>query len=275
MLTTEKRKLAYRETGTGFPLLFGHSFLWDADMWAPQVAYFKNNFRCITPEIWGHGLSPMLNESQYTIGKLAEDHNTLLETIDCKACAVIGLSVGGMWAVHLALTHPDKIKALVLMDTSVDIEPLQSRLQYFKMIDQIEQTGCFPEPMVEKILPLFFSPYTMAEKPELVKSFKQHLLCMPEEQIQSVIILGRSIFSRESLMDRLDTVDIPTLIMVGENDRSRPVHESRAMAEAIPNAELQVVPKAGHIPSLEHENFVNAIVEDFLNKVLLPELTTK
>lgn len=272
MLAVEKSKLAYRETGTGFPLIFGHSFLWDADMWMPQIAYFKNNFRCITPDIWGHGQSPMLDKSQYTLAELAEDHNALLETIDCEACAVIGLSVGGMWAVHLALAHPNKVKALVLMDTSVDIEPLESRLQYFKMIDLIEQTGCIPEPMVETILPLFFSTSTMVEKPELVKSFRQHLLYMPEEQIKSIITLGRTIFSREPLMDRLNTIDIPTLIMVGENDRSRPVHESRTMAEAIPNAELQIVPKAGHIPSLEHETFVNAILENFLNKVLMPEL---
>ena len=274
MLATKKRKLAYREAGAGFPLLFGHSFLWDADMWAPQVAYFRDNFRCITPEIWGHGLSPMLNESQYTMGKLAEDHNALLETINCETCAVIGLSVGGMWAVHLTLAHPEKVKALVLMDTSVDIEPTESRLQYFKMIDLIEQTGYFPEPMVEKILPLFFSPTTMEEKPELVNNFKQHLLSMPEDRIQSVITLGRAIFSRESLMDRLNTIAIPTLIIVGENDQSRPAHESRAMAEAIPNAELQVVPKAGHIPNLERETFVNVILENFLNKALVPKLTT-
>jgi pimeloyl-ACP methyl ester carboxylesterase len=274
MLATEKRKLAYRQAGAGFPLLFGHSFLWDADMWAPQVAYFRDSFRCITPEIWGHGLSPMLNKSQYTMEELAEDHNALLETINCETCAVIGLSVGGMWAAHLTLAHPEKVKALVLMDTSVDIEPTESRLQYFKMIDLIEQTGYFPEPMVEKILPLFFSPATMEEKPELVNSFKQHLLSMPEDRIQSVITLGRAIFSRESLMNRLNTIAIPTLIMVGENDQSRPVHESRAMAEAIPNAEFQVVPKAGHIPNLEHETFVNVMLENFLNKALAPKLTT-
>jgi pimeloyl-ACP methyl ester carboxylesterase len=217
------------------------------------------------PELWGHGSSDSLPTIPYSIEALADIHYQLLNELNIERCAVIGLSVGGMWGTQLALNHPERISALVLMDTSVAPQPAETQQRYFSMAATVEKLGKFPKLMVEQILPLFFAPATRQDKPELVEDFKQQLLNWPLEKLPSVVALSRTIFSRASLMERLGELAMPTLIMVGENDLSRPPHEAKAMAAAIPGCEYVVIPRAGHVPNLEQPEMVNQMLHNFLN----------
>ena len=201
----------------------------------------------------------------YTIEDLADVHYRLLDHLNIDRCVVVGLSVGGMWGTQLALKHPERVSALVLMDTSVASEPAESQQRYWSMASTVEQLGHFPESMVEQILPLFFAPATQQDKPELVEEFKQQLLNWSREKLPSLVALSRTIFSRPSLMERLSQLAMPTLIMVGEQDLSRPPHEAKAMAVAIPGAEYVVIPRAGHVPNLEQPEMVNQVLHKFLN----------
>ena len=258
------KHLAYEEFGTGFPILFGHSYLWSASMWAPQIQAFSPTYRCIVPELWGHGSSDSLPTIPYSIEALADVHYQLLNELNIERFAVVGLSVGGMWGTQLALNHPERVSALVLMDTSVAPEPAETQQRYFSMAATVEKLGKFPEPMVEQILPLFFAPATRQDKPELVEEFKQRLLNWPAENIASIVALNRAIFSRMSLLERLSELSMPTLIMVGQEDLARPPHEAQAMADQISGSECVIIPNAGHISNLEQPREVNQILDDFL-----------
>ena len=68
------RRMAYLDEGQGPVLLFGHSYLWDSAMWAPQVEALKGSYRCIVPELWGHGDSDSLPEGPCSLETLARDH---------------------------------------------------------------------------------------------------------------------------------------------------------------------------------------------------------
>ncbi|NEP11284.1 MAG: alpha/beta fold hydrolase [Symploca sp. SIO2C1] len=262
-LLIKGKHLAYEEYGEGFPILFGSSYLWDASMWVPQIEAFSRKYRCIIPELWGHGQSDSIPAIPYSIEALAKDHYQLLERLNIDRCVVVGLSVGGMWGAQLALNHPDKVSALVLMDTSVAPEPPETQQRYFGMAAMVEQTGKLPVPLVEQILPLFFAPETLRSQPGVVEDFKQRLLNWPAENITSLVALNRAIFSRASLLERLGELSMPTLVMVGEEDNPRPPHEAQAMADAIPGAEYFVIPNAGHVANLEQPQMVNEVLHDF------------
>jgi len=261
-------RLFYKEDGNGFPLLFGHSYLWDAAMWAPQVQALSPSYRCIVPELWGHGRSPLPPAAPYPVERLAEDHWALATDLGLERFAVIGLSVGGMWGVHLALNHPDAVQALVLMDTFVGPEPEENRLRYFKMMDTVEQAGMIPPPLADLIVPLFFSPVTMQCNPALVNRFREHLTSLPRAQIPGILSIGRGIFSRASVLERLGEIQVPVLVIVGADDRSRPPHEARQMAGMIPGAHLEVIEGAGHISNLEQPERVTALLQAFLQESL-------
>jgi len=265
-LCIKGKELAYEEYGKGFPILFGSSFLWDASMWAPQIEAFSSEYRCIVPELWGHGKSDIVPDIPYSIEALAEDHYQLLEMLNIDHCAVVGLSIGGMWGAQLALKHPKRVSTLVLMDTSVAPEPIESQQRYLGMTAMIEQVGKIPVPLVEQVLSLFFAPDTLRSQTDLVENFRQRLLNWPAENITSIVALSRAIFSRASLLERLGELSMPTLVMVGQEDISRPPHEAKAMADTIQGAEYVLIPNAGHVPNLEQSQMVNQILFDFLSR---------
>lgn len=263
-LTIKGRRMFYEDRGSGFPLLFGHSYLWTADMWQPQIEALSANYRCIVPDLWGHGRSDTPPETSRTIEALADDYWTFVSELGLDRFAMIGLSVGGMWGAHLALNHPEVVRALVLMDTSLASEPEQTRMLYFSMLDAVEQMGEFPENIAATVAPMFFSPKTVRERPEMVADFQAYLVAEPPERIPGVVDLGRGIFGRNSVIDCFDEIQMPAMVVVGADDGPRPPHEARAMAERIPGARLEIVEDAGHICSLEKPDQVTALLQDFL-----------
>ena len=86
-------------------------------MWQAQIAYLKKDYRCIVPDLWSHGQSDPLPYPDCSLERLADDYWQFAQSLSLKKFALVGLSVGGMWAVHLALAHPEAVSALVLMDT--------------------------------------------------------------------------------------------------------------------------------------------------------------
>jgi pimeloyl-ACP methyl ester carboxylesterase len=110
--------LHYLDCGAGFPVLFGGSYLWNAVMWAPQVEGLSSRYRCIVPELWGHGKSGAIPEVPYSRSKLAGDMRGLVDALGLEQFAIVGLSVGGIWGIEMALACPARVRALVLMDTA-------------------------------------------------------------------------------------------------------------------------------------------------------------
>ncbi len=267
-VTIKDQRMFYEDAGEGFPLLFGHSYLWDAAMWAPQVATLRNEYRCLAPELWGHGRSDPAPETPYTVADLAEDHWRLTQELGLDRFAIVGLSVGGMWGARVALDHPEAVEALVLMDTHVGPEPQASHDRYFQMLAGVEQAGRMPPPIIEAATPFFFSAHSIEQQLEIVQEFKDSLAEIPAEQIPSIVALGRGIFSRASVLERLGEITCPTLIIVGEDDRSRPPHEAQEMAAMIPHARVEIVPRAGHISTLERPEKTTSLIQEFLGEVV-------
>ncbi len=267
-INIKTQTMYYEDYGSGFPIVFGHSYLWDSAMWKPQVEALSASYRCIVPDLWGHGRSEGPPAEPYSVEELAEDMWTFTQSLGLEQFAVIGLSVGGMWAAHLALKHPEAVSALVMMDTYLGPEPAESQARYFGMLDIVAQTGAIPPPMQDAILPLFFSPVTMQQAPDLVSRFKADLSSIEATRIPGIVGLGRGIFARASQLERLPEITAPTMVIVGADDRSRPPHEAQQMAEIIPGARLEVIAEAGHISNLEQPGPVTQLLERFLRQAL-------
>lgn len=262
-----EKKCFYQDIGQGYPLLLGHSFLWDSYMWKPQLEALSEEFRCIAVDLWSHGKSDCLNENSYTLENCADDYYELMKQLKISQFGVIGLSVGGMWGAHLALKYPDAVSSLVLMDTYVGSEPKDTQQKYFHMINTIEKEQKFSEPLVDALLPLFFSPHTITHRKKLTADFKNSLLNRNPKHISGIVKLGRMIFTRENLLDKLKKITCPSLVIVGQDDIPRPVEESQEMADLLPNADLHIIKNAGHISNLEQPIEATSILASFLEKV--------
>ncbi len=266
-INIRNKKLHYQDVGKGYPLLFGHSYLWTSDMWKPQLESLSKNFRCIATDLWDHGQSDHLGEDDYSLEQCADDHLELMRKLGINEFAMIGLSVGGMWGTHLALRYPQAVSHLILMGTFVGSEPKATLDQYFSMIDSFESAGCFSPAFVDSVVPMFFSPHTLEHKKEMAEAFHHHLCNIKPDQIPGVAKLGRIIFSREDLISRLKEITQPSLVIVGQDDIARPPAEAKLMADNLPNSTLHIIENAGHIANLEQPDQVTAILQKFLQDV--------
>ena len=254
------RQLAYLDEGQGPVLLFGHSYLWDSAMWAPQVAALKGQYRCIVPELWGHGDSDALPAGPCTLATLARDHLALLDVLGIEEFVLVGHSIGGMWGVELARLAPARLKGLVLMDSFVGLEPQIPCERYLAMLGEVETSGTIPAPIIEQVAPLFFryQPDT-----ELMTGFKARLADWPAAKVASLVAVGRSVVTREDRMEWLEEMAVPSLVMTGCEDKARPVLEGYLMAETLA-CPFKEIPAAGHISTLENPEFVNRALAEFL-----------
>lgn len=263
-ITVRTRKIYYEKHGTGKPVLFGHSFLWSKSMWQYQIPLLKERFCCIIPDLWGHGASDVLPEGECTIEQIAQEYKEFMDELSIDHYAVVGLSIGGMWATHLALQYPGKVTQLVLMDSYLGAEPQEKKQLYYGMIDIIEKCNAIPGELIEKIIPLFLSPVTLKTNPNLVDGFRNDLANISTTNIPTLIAIAKSIFERKSVLSQLENIKIPTKIIVGSDDISRPVYESKEMTSLIPNSQLHIIKDAGHICNMEQPDEVNKILYNFL-----------
>ncbi len=256
--------LHYIDQGTGPAVLLGSSYLWDRDMWAAQIEALSQQYRVIVPELWGHGESGPLPTHTQSLDDLARQALVLLDHLDIAQVNLVGLSVGGMWGARLALLAPQRLNSVVLMDTYLGAEPEATRQYYFSLFKMIEDAGAIPEPLLDVIAPIFFRPGIDRDS-ALYQDFRKALQSFSKERLlQSIVPLGRLIFSREDILEQLPRLDADTtLVMCGEQDKPRPPAESHEMAELI-GCSLILIPDAGHISSRENPEFVNEALLTFL-----------
>ncbi len=272
VININRKEMSYIDKGKGFPIILGHSFLWNKEMWNPTIEELSKKYRCIAPDLWGHGQSQKIEDSIYSIEKITEDLVAFVDNLGIKKIVIIGLSVGGMWGTDLAIKYPDYLMGLVLMNTYVGSEPESTKNKYFQMIELIEKNGEINQDLMEQIIPLFFSKSTLISNPKLINKMKEQLSSYKNQQLKTILAIGRGIFSRKSLLNNLSSISIPTLIITGEQDLSRVPAESIEMAKFLKNVQLEIINDVGHISNLEKPDTINNLLINYLDRLKLDNL---
>ena len=263
-VTIDGQPLHYIDQGSGPAVLLAGSYLWDQAMWAPQIAALSGEYRVIALDLWGHGESGPLPQGTRSLEDLARQALALLDHLDIARVSLVGLSVGGMWGMRLALSNPERINGLVLMDTYGGAEPEATRQYYFSLLKQIEEEGEITEQLLDIIVPIFFRP-NIDPQSALYQGFRAALAALPAARLrESIVPLGRITFGRDDVLSRLNQLDArTTLVICGDQDIPRPPAEAREMAELI-GCPWELVPDAGHISNLENPVFVSQALRSFL-----------
>lgn len=264
--TINAQTMHYQDIGEGPVIVFGHSYLWDSSMWAPQVEVLSQSHRCIVPEFWGHGASAAAPESTRSLKDYANDVLSLLDYLEIDTFSLVGLSSGGMWATELVVNAPARVTSLVLMDTFVGLEPEVVHTKYFAKLAEIEENATITSDIVD-----FFDERQFAalEKDSPLRTaFRQRLLTADKERALALAKVGRMVFGRRDMFEDAEMFALPTLIMVGAQDRMRPVLESQLMHDGITGSEFVLIPNAGHISNLEQADLVTEKLQQFFAKHL-------
>ncbi|MBI2184173.1 MAG: alpha/beta hydrolase [Thaumarchaeota archaeon] len=234
--------------GKGQPLVFIHGAGENHRIWDHQISHFRKNRMVIALDLPGHGGSKIMRGEATVVGYTAHVFR-VLAVLGLGEVTAIGHSMGGAIALSLALDHPDRVKALVLVNTGAKLGVLPEVLS--GLVSNFEGV------MKGAIFPRYVSEGT---DQKLVQEMLQQVLNGNPEVVRQDYNACAAFDVRE----RLREINKPTLIVAGEDDRLAPVKWSTYLSEHISGSRLIVVRRAAHLVMLERSEEFNAALEEFL-----------
>lgn len=253
-------EIHYEVTGSGPPVLLAHSFLCSGAMWAPVLPALSA-YRVVNVDTRGHGASGRV-ERRCTVEDVMRDHLAVLDALGIARATWAGLSLGGMVAIRAALDAPDRVDALVLLDTDAGPETLGVRAKHALLAGVARTVGVGP--VVPQIAKLMFGRTTLRERPALAREWSDRFARV---HVPSVLNVLAGVDGRDDLLPGLGRVAVPALVVVGAEDLALPPERSRRLAAGIRASRLVEVPGAGHLSTLEAPAAVGAAMASFLGGV--------
>jgi pimeloyl-ACP methyl ester carboxylesterase len=252
---TKGRTLAYRDFGTGKPIVLCTRFRGNMDVWDPAFldALADNGFRVITFDYSGLGLST--GERSMNPFDLAQDAADLIEALDIKQAVIGGWSLGGMAAEIVVAMHPQRISHAVLIGTTPPGPNVKGAEQLFF------ETAVIPEYTLEHNAILFFEPRSPASVAASERSVER-IARRTEGRSKPVPVdwaaanLGTKpkspLFPADQILEALKVTRIPLLHLGGDHDIIFPVENWYALNEVLPTLQLITFPSSGHGPQHQY-----------------------
>jgi pimeloyl-ACP methyl ester carboxylesterase len=234
-----------RAAESGEPLLFIHGAGGTHSHWGHQLTGLARVNRCAL-DLPGHGRSG--GSGQSSISGYGEVILQFMDALGIDRATLAGHSMGGAVCLHLALSHPSRVHRLILVGSGARLRVLPSLLE--GMLSDFPAT-------VEDMLGWAFSNHADAE---LIRAGKQEWL----ENEPRVVHDDFAACDLFDVMDRLDEIRCPTLVLCGGEDMLTPPKYASYLAEHIPDATLVIIPQAGHMVMLEQPELVNQAIGAFV-----------
>lgn len=250
--------IAYRDVGSGAPVLLLTGLGGAGRAWGDQVDRFAARYRTIVPDHRGTGDSSK-PEDGYTISALAGDMAGLVRMLGCGPVHVVGSSTGGAMAQLMAIDHPDTVRSLVLVSSWAGPDAYFER-QFSVRKAVLERQGVAAYTNTSALF--LFAPAFARTDPATVQAWVDGVAGRPADPL----IMARRIdmIRAHDARSRLATIDAPTLVLVGADDICTPVALSEELAGLVPGARLQIVP-GGHLIYKERPEAFFDAVDGFLS----------
>ncbi len=245
----------------GIPLIFIHGFPFTKAMWENQIDECKEHYRVIAYDIRGYGNSD-LGTHDYSIAQCAEDLFLFMDALQIEKAFICGLSMGGYIALNALLQRPKRIAALILCDSQCLPDSNVSKKKRMDSITSIQEKG-LAEYTHDSLMKLF-SETSLANKKETVSFVKQTIL---DARIESICKTLMALAERKETCSALHLINIPVLIIVGEEDQITTPEVAKRMHELIPGSKLYVIENAGHLSNLENPESFNLQLQNFLKRI--------
>jgi 3-oxoadipate enol-lactonase len=243
-------------------LLLLHAFPLGARMWEPQHVLAERGWHVVMPQFRGFDCETPDGADAASMDDYASDVADLLETLGVNAAVIGGLSMGGYVALALYRHAPELFQALVIADSRADADSVESRTNRTRLIAVAGSGGAAA--IADDMVPKLLGPTTRHAHPAVEIRTRSLALANQPVAIQAAL---RAMMTRPDSTSLLPAISVPTLVIVGEEDAVTPPPLSAAMAAAIPGAELVVLPRAGHLSSLEQPEAFNAALLRFLDRL--------
>jgi 3-oxoadipate enol-lactonase len=237
-------------------LVLSNSLAADHTMWDPQIALLTSRYRVLRYDTRGHGRSEA-PEGPYSLPMLAGDVVALLDHHGINKATFMGLSLGGMTGLGLAIEHGDRIEKLVCCDARADA-PEAFVKGWDDRLAVVAAHGM--QGIVQGTLERWLVPSFRTAHPEVAAKVEGMILATSPVGYRGCA----EALKRLDYLKDLPRIALPTLFVVGADDVGAPADVMRAMTEAVPGAKLVIVPEAAHLPNLDNTAAFNEAIAGFL-----------
>ncbi|WP_179380919.1 alpha/beta fold hydrolase [Jannaschia marina] len=244
----------YFEGGTGPTLVMLHGMADDRHSFVGTAAALTDDYRVILTDLMGHGDNAADPDRDYSTAGQRGFVERFVEALDLEGFHLVGNSMGGHTSAAFALANPERVEKLVLVNAPGLV------------VDDTVVYGGFGAPITSRDKFDALMARVVFEPPSVPGPVKEYLIADTNARMEFINRLAESVRlgAEYDLSDRIDTLAVPTLILWGQEDVVVPFAVAEAYAEGVPDAELVLLPEAGHSPQLEAPDRVADAIRTFL-----------
>jgi pimeloyl-ACP methyl ester carboxylesterase len=253
-------EISYRTLGDGPPVILLHPFPVNHEFWLP-ISGALLRYRLVLPDLRGHGDSEA-GEGAATMEKHASDLARILDDAEIGRAPMVGVSLGGYALFEFWRKYRQRVTALVLCNTKAPADSPEARAGRLQAVNEVLERGT--EPFFQSMVPRVLGQTTREARPDLVEGALRMMRKMSPEDVAQV---QRGMAERDDSVGTLKSIDVPTLIVTGEEDILTGRNEAELMRRQIGRSQLRVLSKAGHYSPWEQPEEFGKLLRSFLDQL--------
>jgi len=258
---SDDAEIVYWISGDGPSIILLHPFPANHEFWLPVTEILSPRYRLILPDLRGHGESTV-GEGPATMQKHAADLARILDDADIGRAPFVGVSIGGYILFEFWRKHRNRIAALGLCNTKAPADDAETRAGRLQAANDVLEHGT--EKFLQSMIPRVMAKTTRETRPDLIDGALSMMRQMSPDDIAEV---QRGMADRPDAVDTLKTINVPTLLVTGDEDVSTGLNEAQLMRRHIKGSEIRVIPKAGHYSPWEQPEEAGRILRQFLDSL--------
>jgi pimeloyl-ACP methyl ester carboxylesterase len=258
-LRTGDAEIAYSVSGDGPAVVLLHPFPAHHEFWLPAAQALALRYRIILPDLRAHGESDA-GEGPATMEKHTTDLMRVLDDAQVGRAVFGGVSIGGYILFELWRRFRGRVAALALCCTRPQADTPDARTARLKTAEDVLERGT--EWFADLMIPKLLGNTTRMARPDVVDSAKRMMLKMSPQDIAQV---QQGMAERPDSVPTLKTINVPTLLLLGEEDPIATMADGELMRQHIPGSRLSVIPKAGHFAAWEQPEAVGKLLRQFVD----------
>lgn len=251
-------EIVYWSLGDGPPVVLLHPFPANHTFWLPVAEELSTRFRVILTDLRGHGDSDA-GEGPATMEKHAADVARVMDDAEIGRAPLVGVSIGGYILFEFWRTYRSRVVALGLCNTKAPADNAEGRAARLQAANDVLERGT--EPFFQSMTSRVLGKSTRENRPDLVD---EALRMMNKMSPQDVAQVQRGMAERQDSVQTLKTINVPTLIVTGDEDPMTGINEASLMHDHIAQSELRVIPRAGHYSPWEQSQEFARLLRQFL-----------
>jgi 3-oxoadipate enol-lactonase len=262
-LRSDDAEIFYEIQGRGPAVVLLHPFPAHHEFWLPVIPALESRYQLILPDLRGHGASG-IGQGPALMSKHAADVVRVMDASGVGKAAFIVCSIGGYIVFEFLRRHRARVSALALCDTKPQPDAPEARANRLKAAEMVLEQGT--EQFLQGLVPKLLGATTIASRPDLVAGALAMMRKVSAEDISQV---QRGMAERPDSVPDLKHINLPTMIVIGDEDGFSTAADGELMRQSIPGSRLKIIPKAGHYAPWERPEEVAPLLRQFLDFVPL------